>query len=123
MWVITEDIEAVCWANQDYRRVLTTTDTYQLVAMTIPPGVEVGEETHHDAAQFVRIVAGVAEVTVGDEHAELHVRGAFLVPPGTRHNVSSVGTMPLRLLAFYAPPLHPADTVHPTRPDDEVAPI
>lgn len=123
MWLLIEDTDALAFANDDFRHVLTTTEHHQLVAMTLPPGTVVEEETHHDADQYVRVVAGVADVSVGKEEARLHPRGAFLVPRGTPHSVRAAGNTPLRLLAFYAPPLFPSGTVDPTAPEVRAAGI
>ncbi len=123
MWTLIEDTDALAFGNQDFRRVLTTSEHHQLVAMTIPPGTTVGEETHDTTDQYVRVVAGVARVTVGKQTAELHPRGAFLVPRGVAHSVTAIGRTPLRLVAFYAPPLFPADMVQADAEDEEAVPI
>ena len=123
MWTLIEDTDALAFGNEDVRHVLTTSEHHQLVAMTIPSGTTIGEETHDATDQYVRVVAGVARVTVGKQTAELHPRGAFLVPRGIPHSVTAIGRAPLRLIAFYAPPLFPADMVQPEVEDEEAVPI
>ena len=39
----------------------------------------------------------------------------ILVPAGSWHNVTNIGDEPLKVYAIYAPPEHPAGTVHVTR--------
>jgi mannose-6-phosphate isomerase-like protein (cupin superfamily) len=40
---------------------------------------------------------------------------AVFVPAGTWHNITNIGTTPMKLYAIYAPPHHPHGTVHPTK--------
>lgn len=119
MWVLIEDTEAIAYGNQDFLRVLTTTEHYQLVAVTLAPGEQVGDDVHPDADQYVQVVAGTAEVTVGRETATLHAHGAFIVPRGTHHSTRNSGTTPLRLLGFFAPPVHPPQRIEARRPEGE----
>ncbi|EMT46613.1 mannose-6-phosphate isomerase [Anoxybacillus flavithermus AK1] len=42
---------------------------------------------------------------------------AIFVPAGTWHNLINTGNVPLKLYSIYAPPQHPAGTVHPTKAD------
>lgn len=41
----------------------------------------------------------------------------ILVPAGMWHNVTNIGTEPLKIYAIYGPPEHPQGTVHPARAD------
>ena len=45
----------------------------------------------------------------------------IFVPAGIWHNVINIGRTPLKLSAIYAPPHHPAGTVHCTKEDSEKA--
>jgi hypothetical protein len=53
------NIERETLANEDYRRVLFTGVNTQLVLMTLRPGDEIGEETHAEHDQFIRVEAGM----------------------------------------------------------------
>ena len=55
------DIESATLQNSDYRRVLFTGSNTQLVLMSIPPGEEIGLESHEEHHQFIRVESGVEQ--------------------------------------------------------------
>ena len=59
-----EDIEEATIANNDFRRVLYTGEHLQLVAMSLAPGEEIGEEVHEDRDQFFRFEEGEGVVLI-----------------------------------------------------------
>ncbi|MNE69886.1 Cupin domain protein [compost metagenome] len=42
---------------------------------------------------------------------------AILIPAGKWHNLTNLGTTPLKVYVIYAPPEHPYGTVHETKAD------
>lgn len=110
------NIEEKTLANENYREVLYTGPDSQLVVMAIPPGVEIGEETH-DLDQFVRIEAGRGEAILGGEVHQVEDGFAVVVPSGTSHNIKNTGDTPLKLYTIYTAPEHPEGTVHATKED------
>ena len=116
------DIERMTLANEDFRRVLFTAPSLQLVLMTLPPGEEIGEETHEDHDQFLRIEAGTGRAMLDGIPHDLHDGSAVVVPAGVRHNVINTSSdSALRLYTLYTPPEHAANTVHRTRAEAEAA--
>lgn len=109
------DIDALTTGNEDFRRVLYTGHHLQLVLMTIPPGDEIGEETHEDRDQFFRIESGDGEIWIDGVRHAVSPDDAVVVPQGARHNVVCRGALPLRLYTIYSPPEHADGTVHATR--------
>ncbi len=124
-WV--DDIERATLDNGDFRRVLFTGRHAQLTVMHLAPGEEIGVEMHGDLDQFIRVEQGRARVTLGtskeqvDEEHEVEADWAVIVPGGVWHNVINPGPDGLRLYSLYAPPEHPADTVHHTKADADAA--
>lgn len=60
---------------------------------------------HIDSAEeTIVVLAGTAEVHVGDEQGEVPTGGLAVVPKGVPHEVHSVGDQPLRFAAVYAEP-------------------
>jgi quercetin dioxygenase-like cupin family protein len=60
---------------------------------------------HTDSAEETIVVtAGVAEVIVGDERAEVAAGGLALVPKDVPHEVRNAGDGTLRFVAIYAEP-------------------
>jgi mannose-6-phosphate isomerase-like protein (cupin superfamily) len=106
--------------NEHFRRTLVTGPHAQVVAMTIQPGDEIGEETH-EGDQILFFVEGEGEAVVGGESEPVGPNDMVFVPAGTLHNFVNSGTAPLRLLTTYAPPEHPDGTVHVTKADAEAA--
>lgn len=118
------EIEQATLDNQNYRTTLWTGEHLQLTMMSIEPGHDVGLERHADTDQFLRIEHGVARVQMGPAEDQLtfdeEISGdwAVLVPAGFWHNLTNVGSTPMKLYSVYAPPEHPRGTVHVTKADD-----
>lgn len=117
------DVEIVDFArhNDEFRRVVTTGATMQIVVMTIPPGEEIGEETHPDTDQMLFFIEGEGESVIEGERSPLAAGHLVFVPAGTLHNFINTGDRPWRLVSAYAPPEHPPGTVHATRAEAEAA--
>ena len=93
-------------------------DKMQLVVMTLQPGQDIGLETHGDVDQFVRVEAGPALLTIGEERHRLEPGSVAILPAGSPHNVANAGSEPLHIYTIYAPPEHPPGTVHAMKPAD-----
>ena len=113
------DIEELTEENSDFRRVLYTGKTLQLVLMTIQPGEEIGEETHDDRDQFFRVERGKGEAWIDGHRSKIKSDDALVVPAGARHNIVNTGDKPLRLYTIYAPPEHRDGIVRATKADAE----
>lgn len=109
------DLERETVQNDNYRKVLYTTDKTQLVLMALKPGVEIGMEVHEEHDQFFRIDAGTATFTIDGEVFEAGDGHAVIVPAGAEHNVENKGTEDVKLYTIYAPPEHPDGTLHETK--------
>lgn len=118
MKVYWTDIEKQVKRNEDFRRVLFTTDHMQLVIMNLRPGEEIGSEVHADHDQFFRIEEGVARIKLENEELELEEDAVLVVPAGVRHNVINPSNhKELKLYTIYSPPAHPDETIHRTKAD------
>lgn len=121
------DIEHLTLENETFRTVLFTGAHAQLTVMRLASGEDIGKEVHPDRDQFIRIEEGQARVEFGrdedgvDEAHDLSDDWAVVIPAGTWHNVINTGTGELKLYSLYAPPEHPAGTVHRTKADAEAA--
>lgn len=111
------NIEEETLTNGDYRRVLFTAKNMQLVLMSLPAGVEIGEEVHH-LDQFIRVEAGEATVILNGESFPLPADHAVIIPAGTNHNVVNTGTVELKLYTIYATPEHKDKIVEHTKADE-----
>lgn len=116
------NIERDTLANDDYRRVLYTGPNTQLVLMTLQPGDEIGQETHEEHDQFIRVEAGAGVVLLNGERHTLSDGSAVVIPAGVEHNVFNMSDdAPLRLYTLYSPPEHPDGTVQHTKADEAAA--
>ncbi|MCL1844943.1 MAG: cupin domain-containing protein [Defluviitaleaceae bacterium] len=115
------NIEDATLANDYYRQTLWTGPHMQSTLMTIPVGADIGLEVHPDNDQFLRLEQGQGLVQMGPVENNLPMRqtvfanSAVFVPAGTWHNITNIGTEPMKLYVIYAPPHHPHGTVHPTK--------
>jgi quercetin dioxygenase-like cupin family protein len=69
--------------------------------LEIGPGHRLPRHTD-SAEETIVVLAGRADVTVGDERAEVPAGGLALVPEDAPHEVRSTGDEPLRFVALYA---------------------
>ena len=114
-----EDIEEATIANNDFRRVLYTGEHLQLVAMSLAPGEEIGEEVHEDRDQFFRFEEGKGVVVIDGQENKVEDNFAVIVPAGCKHNVKNTSDEPLQFYTLYGPPEHKDKTVHQTKEQAE----
>ena len=110
-----EDVARLAAENEDFRRVLYTTERSQLVLMAVQPGDEIGEETHEGIDQVLAFVKGEGEAVVEGESRPVRPGSVVVIPSGTRHNFIAGGATALKLYTVYTPPEHPDGTVHRTK--------
>lgn len=101
--------------NEYYRRVIFTGLRSQLVVMSIPPGGEVGEETHKYTEQTLFFLSGTGQGELNDRKFDIGPGDVAVVIPGTKHNFKNNGTEDLKLYTVYAPPNHIDGRVHRTK--------
>lgn len=104
---IALNIEEETVANEDYRRVVSTSEQMQLVFMSLRPGVEIGSEVHPATTQFIRVEEGTGLAVLNGQEFDLYPGMALFIPAGTEHNVINTGIEDLKLYTLYAPPEHP----------------
>lgn len=119
----TMNVSQKALQNENYRTEIWTGCYAQMTLMCIPVCSDIGLEMHKDTDQMIRIEHGMALVKMGDckEYLDFQKKvckgDVIFVPAGTWHNVINVGRTPLKLSSVYAPPHHPAGTVHHTKED------
>jgi mannose-6-phosphate isomerase-like protein (cupin superfamily) len=111
-----KDIDSLTVESKDFRRVLYTAKSCQLVLMALKPNEEIGMETHK-LDQFFRIEAGLGEAILDGVTTKITEGFAIVVPAGTKHNIVNTGTGMLKVSTIYSPPNHRDGVVHHTRAD------
>lgn len=104
-------------ANENFRKVLFTGAKSQLVAMSIPPGGEIGQETHDHVEQTLFIFSGSGKTILNGEEKQISTGDVVVVTPGTQHNFINTGNGSLKIYTIYSPPNHIDGRVHATKAD------
>ena len=112
-----ENVLKTALEGTDFRRVMFTGKKSQLVVMSIPPGGEVGEETHDNVEQTLYFAAGTAEGMLDGKTFAISPGDVVVVTPGTRHNFTNTGSEDVKIVTVYAPPNHIDGRVHATKAD------
>ncbi len=113
------NIEQETLKNENFRKVLNTTERSQLVVMAIQAGDDIGLETHSEHDQFIRIEQGQAEVILDGEKTKIEDDFAVVIPAGTEHNIINTGEETLKLYTIYTPPEHKDGTIHTNKTEAE----
>jgi mannose-6-phosphate isomerase-like protein (cupin superfamily) len=114
------DIEHATKDNTNYRSVAWSGRYLQVTLMSIPAGEDIGLEAHPETDQFLRLDAGSGRVQMGAAKDKLNFDKevsdgwCVLVPAGTWHNITNIGTAPMQVYAIYAPAHHAPDKVQVT---------
>jgi mannose-6-phosphate isomerase-like protein (cupin superfamily) len=89
-------------ASLAFRREVVAGPETHIDAVLVPPGGEIGPETHTDADETLVVVTGVGEAELDGERTPVRAGSVVFIPRGTPHNVHNAGTAPLRLYAVHA---------------------
>ncbi len=115
------NIDQAAKQNNTYRTAIWTGKHLQVTLMSIHVGDDIGLEVHPTTDQFIRIEQGQGLVQMGDSKNNLDFQQmasdgyAIMIPAGKWHNVTNMGSVPLKIYVIYAPPEHPLGTVHETK--------
>ena len=104
--------------NDNWRNVVATSDNMQVALMSVPPGEELGAETHPQNDQFFRIERGNGKLVTDIGTALLSDGSTAIVPRGVKHNLINTGAAPLKLYTLYSPPHHKPHTWDRTHADE-----
>ncbi|KAI9632142.1 RmlC-like cupin domain-containing protein [Dioszegia hungarica] len=113
-----QNISAESSEVQEFRRVVWTGKSSQLVLMSVPPGGDIGEEVHH-VDQHLFFTAGKAKAVVGGEEKVVEAGDLVIVPQGVKHNFVNAGPTPFTLYTVYAPAEHDPRSVHKTKEEGD----
>ncbi|MFD1019490.1 cupin domain-containing protein [Thalassobacillus hwangdonensis] len=117
------DIEEATLKNDTFRTAIWTGENLQVTVMSIDVDDDIGLEIHPEGDQFIRVEQGEGLVQMGDTMDQLTYQqsveddDAIMIPAGKWHNITNTGDEPLKVYVIYAPPEHPAGTVHETKAD------
>lgn len=119
-----KNIEEETLKNENFRKVISTTDNLQLVLMSLKPGEDIGMEIHDNVDQFFRIEKGngiaIIKKETGEEELSLVDGSVIIIPKGTYHNIKNTGNVSLKLYSIYSPPNHPKDRIDLNKPKEDI---
>ncbi len=101
--------------NTNFRQVLFTEKQSQLVVMSIPPQIEIGEEVHTHVEQTLFFLSGTGKAIINGVESLINPGDVVIVTPGTRHNFINTGSEPLKIFTVYTPPNHIDGRIHRTK--------
>jgi mannose-6-phosphate isomerase-like protein (cupin superfamily) len=109
------NIEELSLDNNNFRKVLYTTQNSQLVLMSLLPGEDIGMEIHPENDQFFRIDQGEGKVIIDGNEYTVSDGSAVIIPKGAEHNVINTGDVAMKIYTLYMPPHHKDGVIHETK--------
>lgn len=110
------NIEKLTLDNENFRQVLYTAKHCQLVAMSLKPNEEIGEEVHKINDQFFRFEAGAGQAIIDGHEYSVNDGDVVIVPAGSKHNIiNTSSSSPLKLYTMYLPAHHRDGVIHVTK--------
>jgi mannose-6-phosphate isomerase-like protein (cupin superfamily) len=89
---------------------------FEMVRGLVQPGGEAEPHFHAGEHQVMYVIAGVAEVTLGDDAPIRCGPGTIVrIPPRLMHRVLCASTQPLEAIIVYSPPLPKENAFHTDR--------
>lgn len=107
--------------NNNYRKVVYTAPSLQVVVMTLKPKDFIKMEVHPTTDQFIRVEQGTALVRIGidDVHLRLKAGDAVVIKQGQPHQIINHGKQVLKLYTIYTPPEHRDKLVQKKNPEQK----
>jgi mannose-6-phosphate isomerase-like protein (cupin superfamily) len=100
------NIEQETEKNNNYRKVVYTTEQTQLVLMSIPKGDDIDREIHKNVTQFIRVEKGSGVAYLNNKQYRLKEGDAIIIPAGVEHYIKNTSNKPLKLYSLYSPAQH-----------------
>ena len=113
------NIESDTLQNTNYRKTIFTNNTFQLVLMSIKPGINIPREVHTNGDQFIRIEQGQCKIITDKETINLQKDDAVIISAGTYHEVINNGNTDLKLYTLYSPPQHVSNLSQKNKPSEK----
>ena len=120
MAIFNKDILQLTEKNTFFQKEAYLDEQIQIVMMSIPPGEDIGEETH-EADQTTFFVSGEGQAKLDGKGTKVSANHLLVIPKGTKHNIINNGDEPLKLFSVYAPPAEDPGVSNKTKADMEAA--
>jgi mannose-6-phosphate isomerase-like protein (cupin superfamily) len=114
------NIEKDALKNNNFRKVLYSSNHLQLVLMSLKPGEEIGMETHVSNDQFFRFEGGKGKCIIDGHEYMVENGDAIVIPARSMHNVINTSASEwLKMYTIYSPPHHKDGLINTTKTDAE----
>ena len=100
VWRMINQYEAGTSDDRPWGRwtVLATGEGYTIKEIEVHPGEVLSLQSHEHRSEHWVVIAGVAEVTVGDIIATKRVNDTAFIPVGTKHRIANIGDTLMRFV-------------------------
>jgi mannose-6-phosphate isomerase-like protein (cupin superfamily) len=122
--VIKNKLESNTLKNENYRKVVNTTDNMQLVLMKLKPEEEIPLEKHANTDQFIRVESGAVIIYSCStkrgnfKKQTLKSGDAVIIPRKNWHRVKNNSKInAVKLYTIYSPPNHPEGLIRKVQSD------
>jgi mannose-6-phosphate isomerase-like protein (cupin superfamily) len=120
MATFNKDMIELATRNSHFQQEVYLDKRVQIVLMHLPPGEDIGAETHR-ADQTTFFVSGEGKAEIDGQSTKVGPNHMIVIPQGTVHNITNTGKEPLKLFSVYAPPAEPAGVSFKTKEEAEAA--
>ena len=120
MALFNKDILQLAEGNTHWQKEVFLDDNCQIVLMHIPPGEDIGEETH-ESDQTTFFVSGEGQAVLDGKPTKVTPNHLLVIPKGTKHNIVNKGDGPLKLFSVYSPAAEPPGVSFKTKDEAEAA--
>jgi mannose-6-phosphate isomerase-like protein (cupin superfamily) len=105
--IYKNNLDTTTIKNNEYRKVLCTSNNMQLVVMSIPEKENIPFEVHSNHDQFIRVEKGECNAIIGNKQKNTYTLcegDCIIIPSNTYHEITNTGNEPLKLYTIYTPP-------------------
>ena len=78
--------------------VLATGTGYAVKEIVVNPGQVLSLQSHEHRSEHWIVIAGIADVTIGDSVVRHEANGSAFIPAGTKHRIANPGDVPMRFV-------------------------
>ena len=102
------DIKKVTLENNNYRKIVNTSNHMQIVLMSLLPNEDIPLEIHKTHDQFFNVIEGKCLIKIDEKEYVLGPNMIIVVRAGSSHYIKNLSTSKkVKLYTIYSPPEHP----------------
>lgn len=71
---------------------------YKMKKIVVTPGQQLSLQLHYHRSEHWVVIAGTAEITIGEDTKMVHKNESVFIPPSTKHRLKNPGRIPLEII-------------------------